>query len=436
MKQRKHKPRMSLRQWWSEFNWSVTKANAQGFLLRNVVWSVMVFICTAWLSIAYFEYRFEASADGANIKSYGDAVWWGIVTLLTIGYGDKYPVTPEGRQVAGLLMIAGVACVGVITAKISSVFLERALRDGRGLVDSSKLKNHFIICGWNENMFELLNHILKFNHELTAQDLVVIANVTQPEIDSLIADSHLKELHVIMGDHFSEVNLRRAAPERAKKVLILADRTPGAGGLPPTSTEVDARTIMTAMTLSNIARGTLVTAEILDPKMDHYLKLGGVSEIIYSSEYSRLLLGNATSGTGIANIVLDLLDSKTGAHITSMDLPEGSGGKSYAAVKASLEAERPNCLVVGILENSGNSHSIKEQALRRAQQTPDMGQLVSNLQMVKEIRCNNPIFHPEASLTVKEGSMAIVIAKRIGHANDHLNKEKSGVSGTESRPAA
>ena len=51
---------------------------------------------------------------------------------------------------------------------------------------------------------------------------------------------------------------------------------------------MDARTIMTAMSLSTLARGTMVAAEILDAKMDQYLKIAHVTEIIYSREYSRL----------------------------------------------------------------------------------------------------------------------------------------------------
>lgn len=315
-------------------------------------------------------------------------------------------------MIAGVLMVSGVACVGIITAKVSSIFLERALRDGRGIVDTDKLKDHFVICGWNEDMFELLNHILDFNPDLTSEDIVIVANVPLSQVEALHADDRLNELQVIVGDHFSELNLRRAAPERARKILILADRTQGASGQPPTPTEVDARTIMTAMTISNLARGTLVAAEILDPKMDHYLKLANVSEIIYSSEYSRLLLGNASSGTGIANIIFDLLDAKSGAHITSVPVPETLHGSTYQAMKEALESTHKNWLVVGILENSGNSHTIREIALRRAQQTPDVAKLVANLQSVKELRCNQPVFHPSPEHKMTEATMAIVIAKR------------------------
>lgn len=69
---------------------------------------------------------FERGAPGANIETFGDAVWWAFVTLATVGYGDFYPVTAGGRIVAVLLMCAGIAVVGVVTATLASWVIERA----------------------------------------------------------------------------------------------------------------------------------------------------------------------------------------------------------------------------------------------------------------------------------------------------------------------
>ncbi len=68
----------------------------------------------------------ERGAQGANIETFGDAIWWSFVTLTTVGYGDFYPVTGWGRTVAVLLMCGGVAIVGVVTATLASWVIERA----------------------------------------------------------------------------------------------------------------------------------------------------------------------------------------------------------------------------------------------------------------------------------------------------------------------
>ncbi len=59
-----------------------------------------------------------------NIKTAEDALWWAFVTITTVGYGDKYPVTTEGRVIAAILMTVGVGLFGTFTAYISSWFVE------------------------------------------------------------------------------------------------------------------------------------------------------------------------------------------------------------------------------------------------------------------------------------------------------------------------
>ncbi|HKC27036.1 MAG TPA: ion channel, partial [Jatrophihabitans sp.] len=67
----------------------------------------------------------ERHAAGSNIKTFGDAVWWAVVTVTTVGYGDHFPVTLQGRFVAVGLMIGGVALIGVVTASFAAWFIDR-----------------------------------------------------------------------------------------------------------------------------------------------------------------------------------------------------------------------------------------------------------------------------------------------------------------------
>jgi voltage-gated potassium channel len=61
----------------------------------------------------------------ANITTFGDALWWATTTVTTVGYGDRYPVTTEGRFVAVGLMLAGIALIGVVTASFATWLIDR-----------------------------------------------------------------------------------------------------------------------------------------------------------------------------------------------------------------------------------------------------------------------------------------------------------------------
>lgn len=76
-------------------------------------------------SAALAVYEAERTHPDASITTFGDALWWTITTISTVGYGDRYPVTWEGRIVAGTLMLAGIALLGTVTATIASLFVEK-----------------------------------------------------------------------------------------------------------------------------------------------------------------------------------------------------------------------------------------------------------------------------------------------------------------------
>lgn len=62
----------------------------------------------------------EGANPDANIRSLSDAIWWSLVTVTTVGFGDRYPVTTEGRAVASLLIFVGIALFSTLTAVIAS----------------------------------------------------------------------------------------------------------------------------------------------------------------------------------------------------------------------------------------------------------------------------------------------------------------------------
>jgi voltage-gated potassium channel len=82
--------------------------------------TVLIVFCAA-----VAELNAERGHQGANIEAFGDAIWWAMTTVSTVGYGDRYPVTTGGRLVAILLMVCGVALIGVVTGSVASWLVDR-----------------------------------------------------------------------------------------------------------------------------------------------------------------------------------------------------------------------------------------------------------------------------------------------------------------------
>jgi voltage-gated potassium channel len=83
--------------------------------------SLISFLMILFASISILQFEKDINS---NIKTAEDAIWWSYVTITTVGYGDKFPVTTEGRIIAAILMTVGVALFGTCTAYVSSWFMK------------------------------------------------------------------------------------------------------------------------------------------------------------------------------------------------------------------------------------------------------------------------------------------------------------------------
>jgi voltage-gated potassium channel len=105
--------------------WNVLQRAATTWVRGRI--GVYVAGCAAILVYIAALAELEAERDwpGANITDFPTAVWWAFETITTVGYGDHFPKSPEGRAIAVGLMIAGIGVLGVVTATVASWLVER-----------------------------------------------------------------------------------------------------------------------------------------------------------------------------------------------------------------------------------------------------------------------------------------------------------------------
>ena len=108
-----------------------------GNIRQKVYVSVPYYVASAAILIVLLAagtiFPVESKLDNANIKSPEDALWWAAVTVTTVGYGDKFPISSEGRWIAVGLMITGIAVVGSITASLAAWIVNKVNEERNGI---------------------------------------------------------------------------------------------------------------------------------------------------------------------------------------------------------------------------------------------------------------------------------------------------------------
>lgn len=91
---------------------------------KNTFTTVAAVSCLLTMTGAILILNVEKNLPASNIKTPSDAIWWAVVTVTTVGYGDRFPVSDAGRAIAAVLMTAGVGLFGTFTGFVASMFVE------------------------------------------------------------------------------------------------------------------------------------------------------------------------------------------------------------------------------------------------------------------------------------------------------------------------
>ena len=287
---------------------------------------------------------FEQKDNNDQFNSFGDALWWAIVTMTTVDYGDKYPTTNSGRLVAGLLMYGSIILVSFFTATVSTVFIARKIQEGKGL-EAVKFKRHTLICGWNADtpkVLEALNHI--------GQSQVVLVNEMPAEtMENYLSTYKNLELRFVKGNFAREPILDRANVAEAAAVIILPDASLSTDFEKPD----DIRTLEATIAIKDMADDVKVYAHVIDEERVANLKRANIDDVIVSDEHTGYLLASHVISPGTPQVLQELLLCDSEHQVRRVEIPATFVGQRFDVLFDYFRREESSILIGYLIEDEG-----------------------------------------------------------------------------------
>lgn len=301
------------------------------FLRREKIFQVLtivgIVILLGSVGFVYFEPDME----------FLDALWWSIVTLTTVGYGDISPTSGGGRLVGMGVMVLGIGFLGILTASIASAFIEERLLENKGM-KPTEVTDHFLICGWSSRGPEIVSQ-MRADPKYSKSPIVVIADLPEKPMDD-------PDLYFVRGEVSTE-NLKRARIQAARVVMVLSDDRLDAYSR-------DAKAVLNTLTIESLNPKVYTCVELMDPKNVEYCQMAHADEIIVVGELSTNLMVQAALDHGITRMVSELVSNRYGEDLYKIELPPRLVGQPFYDVLCELK-QNHNVLCIGIEDPDGRN---------------------------------------------------------------------------------
>ena len=259
------------------------------FELLTLLFLLMFIVLTSGISI----YILEAETN-SHIHTLFDGIYWAIVTISTVGYGDISPVTDVGRAISILIIVSGIAMISFVTSVIVSAFSERLdeLKEYRIVEQMNKSKSFMIVCGYGQmtKMF--------FRQQRQSMKHYVIMDTDSARVEAAKKDGYV----AICEDASSYKTLSRFDAKHCDITILCL-------------TSSDVENIYITLNAKSISSRIKVIARVNDPQTVNKFKYAGADELLLPNLVANTMIYTAITQPTMYKAIHAILTGKSIANI-------------------------------------------------------------------------------------------------------------------------
>jgi voltage-gated potassium channel len=271
-----------------------------------------------------------------TFPSYFDGIWWAVITMSTVGYGDFVPVSTEGRIFGVVLILVGAGFLSTyfITLATNTVMSQNAYIEGKA---TFKGKDHVVIIGWNERAREIISQLssLHFRGQIVLIDETLQQNPYR---------NH--HIHFIKGTPFKDKVLQKASMHEASIAIITADQNRN-------EVEADMHSVLTLLAVKGNHPEVYTVVEILQKDQVVNAERAGANEVIQTNMQTSYVMINSIISQGMSMAILKLLNHLKGNHLQLVLVTDDCINETFQSISQRLLQK--NIILLGIKKGGETS---------------------------------------------------------------------------------
>lgn len=267
--------------------------------------AILMVAVLCYSSTGYMFFEIAKKPD----TTWDQAIWWSVVTLTTVGYGDMFPESLGGRFFVAIpTMIIGIGLLGFVLSVVATSLIEARSNQLKG-VAKVRMKKHIVICNYPSRLrvLDLVEQIR--SDDSTANAGIILVDDTLEELPLEIAK---KGVQFVRGNAAKSEILRKACIEDARGALVLARD--------PNSTRSDHTTLAILLTIETIKKDVFTVAELVDNDNREFFERTGCDAIVCLSHFTTHIMVQELLDPGVQGVIDQLTSTDYGQQLFVVDM--------------------------------------------------------------------------------------------------------------------